>query len=301
MINDCANSWKKSQSKVLSLTKRSARFALRRTSPYRRGLENWSQKVKAIHEMPGPQSKEDVKWLLRFVQCLSRYLPSLSTINAPLREFEKSEVLFHWGYPQKESLEKIKQFVSQAPILQYYDVTKPVTIQCDASGKGLGAVLLQDSKTVCYASQALADTETRYAPIETEMKAVVFACCKFHPYNYGRSVIVETDHKPLQAISTKPLLQLPLRLQKMILNVRGYNGEIRYIPGRKQVPTDTLSRASVQNTDSGAFEAFQEINMALSVLEERYEEFQKETKTDLQAVVTMVTSGWPDKKPQVPI
>ena len=159
-------------------------------------------------------------------------------------------------------------------------------------------MLLQDSKPVCYASRALVDTETRYALIETEMKAVVFACHKFHQYIYGRSVIVETDHKPLQAISTKPLSQVLLRLQKMILNVRGYDVEIRYIPGRKQVLADTLSRASVQNTDSGAFEAFQEINMALSVLEERYEEFQKETKTDLelQAVLTMVTSKWPDKK-----
>ena len=156
------------------------------------------------------------------------------------------------------------------------------------------------------ASQALADTETRYAPIETEMLVVVFTCCKFHQYIYGRSVLVETDHKPLQAISTKPLSQVPLRLQKMILNVRGYDVEIRCIPGCKQVLADTLSRASVQNTDPRAFEAFQEINMVLSVFffsEERYEEFQKETKTDpeLQAVLTMVTSGWPDTKPQVPI
>ena len=89
----------------------------------------------------------------------------------------------------------------------------------------------------------------------------------------------------------------------MILKVRGYDVEIRYIPGCKQVLADTLSRASVQNTDPGAFEAFQEINMVLSVSEERYEEFQKETKTDpeLQAVLAMVTSGWPDTKPQVPI
>ena len=140
-----------------------------------------------------------------------------------------------------ESFRKIKQLVSQAPVLQYYDVDKPVTIQCDASGKGLGAVLLQDNKPVCYASRALTDIETRYAPIETEMLAVVFACRKFHQYIYGRSVTIETDHKPLQAISTKPLSQVPLRLQKMILNVRGYDVEIRYIPGSKQVLADPLS------------------------------------------------------------
>ena len=54
----------------------------------------------------------------------------------------------------------------QAPVLQYYDVNKPVTIQCDASGKGLGAVLLQDNKPVCYASRAL--TETEIFPVVSE-------------------------------------------------------------------------------------------------------------------------------------
>ena len=115
--------------------------------------------------------------------------------------------------------------------------------------KGLRAVLLHDNKPVCYASRALTDTETRYAPIESEMLAVVFACRKFHQYIYGRSVVVETDHKPLQAISAKPLSQVPLRLQKMILNVRGYDVEIRYIPGCRQVLADTLSRASVEDDD----------------------------------------------------
>ena len=70
----------------------------------------------------------------------------------------------------------------------------------------------------------------------------------------GRSVMIETDHKPLQAISTKPLSQVPLRLEKIILNVRGYNVEMRYIPGSKQVLADTLSQASVHNDDSALVE-----------------------------------------------
>jgi len=113
-------------------------------------------------------------------------------------------VLFLWDPPQQESFEKIKKLVSAAPVVQYYNVSKPAKIQCDASGKGLGAVLLQDDKRVCYASRALTGAESRYAPIEAEMLAVVFACRKFHQYIYGKSAVVETDHKPLQAVSTKP-------------------------------------------------------------------------------------------------
>ena len=83
----------------------------------------------------------------------------------------------------------------------------------------------------------------------------------------------------------------------------GMMWRIHYIPGCKQVLADTLSRASVQNDDSGALEEFQEINVVLSVSDERYEEFQKETEKDpeLQAVLTMVKTGWPDTKPQVPV
>ena len=137
-----------------------------------------------VRSMPTPNCKEDVKQFLRFVQFLSRYIPGLSNVDAPLRELENADVLFHWDEPQKASFEKIKELVSQAPVLQYYDVAKPVTIQCDASGKGLGAVLVQEGKPVCFASRALTDTESRYAAIEAEMLAVVFACRKFHQYIY---------------------------------------------------------------------------------------------------------------------
>ena len=62
--------------------------------------------------MPEPKTKEDVKRLLDFVQVLSRYLPKLSTVDAPLGELEKSDVMFHWDYPQIKSFRKIKQLVS---------------------------------------------------------------------------------------------------------------------------------------------------------------------------------------------
>ena len=139
------------------------------------GLKIHPRKVKAVQEMPELQRKEDMKLLRGYVQFLSRYLPRLSTVDAPRRELEKKKVLFHWDHLKKESFGKIKKLVSEAPVLQYYDVTKPVTIQCDASGKG--AVLLQDDKPVCCASWVLTGAESRYAPIEAEMLAVVFARC----------------------------------------------------------------------------------------------------------------------------
>ena len=74
--------------------------------------------------------------------------------------------------------------------LQYFDSTQPVTIQVDASQKGLGAVLLQANGPVEFASKLLSDTESRYSNIEREMLAVLFDLEKFHYYAYGRSVVV---------------------------------------------------------------------------------------------------------------
>ena len=89
----------------------------------------------------------------------------------------------------------------------------------------------------------------------------------------------------------------------MILNLRGYDVKVRYIPGNKKIVADTLSRAAVPSAEEEGYEVFPEINLILSVSEERYEEFKKETKLDAEWQVdrTMVINGWPDTKEQVPI
>ena len=73
-----------------------------------------------------------------------------------------------WQSEQKAAFKKIKQLVTAAPVLQFYDVNKKVTIQCDASSSGLEAVLMQDGHPITYASKALITTERNYAQIEKE-------------------------------------------------------------------------------------------------------------------------------------
>jgi len=114
--------------------------------------------------------------------------------------------------------------VLNAPVLAYYDVAKPVTVQCDSSDKGIGAVLMQDGKPVTFSSRAMTKTEQNYAQIEKEMLAIVHACTRFHHYLYGRAkVMVETDHKPLETILKKPIGNAPKRLQRMPLAVQDYS------------------------------------------------------------------------------
>lgn len=62
-------------------------------------------------------------------------------------------------------MRQIKDLVTADPVLQYFNSDKPITLQCDASEKGLGAALLQDERPIAFASRALTETETRYAQI----------------------------------------------------------------------------------------------------------------------------------------
>ena len=102
-----------------------------------------------------------------------------------------------------------------------------MTVQVDASQRGLGACLLQEGEPIAYASKSLTDTETRYANIERELLAIVFACQWFNTYVLGRPFTVESDHKPLEMIHQKSLASAPPRLQRMLLQLQRYDVTIK--------------------------------------------------------------------------
>ena len=115
-----------------------------------------------------------------------------------------------WDSAQQTAFEKLQEAMTRTPVLRYYSLDEEVTLQCDASQSGLGATLMQNGQPVAYASRALTPAETRYAQIEKELLAIVFACDRFDAYVYGRHLVnVETDHKPLEPIFVKPLASAP--------------------------------------------------------------------------------------------
>ena len=126
-------------------------------------------------------------------------------------------------------------------MLRYYNVSKPVTLQVDASQHRLGAALLQDHGPIAYASKAFNETQRRYAQIEKELLAVLFGCKRFHQYVYGQPITVESDHKPLEAIFRKPLSQPPSRLQKMLMQLQAYDITLVYKKGTEMYIADALS------------------------------------------------------------
>jgi len=149
-----------------------------------------------------------------------------------------------WTSKHTDAAEAIKTAITDSPVLPYYDVNEEVTIECDSSEAGLGATVLQDGQPVSFASRALTPTEQRYAHIEKECLAIVYACQKFNQYILGRNVVtIHSDHKPLETIFKKTLITAPKRLQRMLLQLQKYNLLVMYKPGKRMYIADMLSRA----------------------------------------------------------
>jgi hypothetical protein len=237
------------------------------------------------------------------VTYLAKFLPKLSTVMEPIRRLTKHDVEFEWSEEQNKAMDEIKRLVTTAPVLAYYDPKKELVIQCDASSKGLGAVLLQEGKPLSYASRALSTTECEYAQIEKECLAIVFSLERFHQYTFGRKTIIHSDHKPLEMIVRKPLHKAPKRLQGMMLRLIQYDIEVVYKKGKEMYIADTLSRACLPE-DIRHKDKFASINAVshLRIREERLKQLKSATEADetMQTLKTVILKGWPDTRQELP-
>ncbi|CAC5393321.1 unnamed protein product [Mytilus coruscus] len=181
------------------------------------GVRPDQENIRAIKEMPAPTDKKGVQRLLGTINYLAKFVPNMSAVTEPIRKLLKEEHEFIWTHEQQQAFEKLKDIITKNPVLSFYDVSKPVTVSCDASQCGLGAMLIQDNKPVAYASRSLTDAESRYANIERELLGVLFGLERFNDYTYGKHINVESDHKPLEMIVRKSLGCAPPRLQRMLL------------------------------------------------------------------------------------
>ena len=89
------------------------------------------------------------------------------SIAGPMRQLLQIQAEFAWITPQQESFQKVKDILTQTPgpVLAYYDPSKELILQVDASKYGLGATLIQEGRPLAYASKALTHTEVNYAQI----------------------------------------------------------------------------------------------------------------------------------------
>ena len=151
------------------------------------GLRPDSRKMQAIKEMPPPTDKPGFMRLLGMETYLGKFVPNFLEVTSKLRELQRTDTEFRWDDSiHGKAFRELKEMFTTSPVLRFYDVIKPVVIQCDASSTGLGAVIFQNGRPVQFASQTMNPKEINsYAQIEKEILAIVFAMTTFHAYVYG--------------------------------------------------------------------------------------------------------------------
>ena len=206
--------------------------------------------------------------------------------------------MLQWSPSHQRAFQKTKDAISHGTTLAYFDPKKEVTLEVDASTQGLGAALTQEGQPIAFASNSLTDAERRYANIEREMLAVVYACEKFHNYVYGRHFTVRSDHKPLEMIHLKNLGAAPPRLQRMLLRIHGYDMTIKYKPGKDMLLSDAMSR--LRPLPDGTPEASIQINFVM-FSDKKLAEIRQATAQDpeLCALRDAILQGWPDERRDV--
>ncbi|UYV62932.1 K02A2.6-like [Cordylochernes scorpioides] len=269
----------------------------------RDGIAIQASRAEAIQKLKRPENKTEVQRFLDMVTYLGKFIPNLSDKTAPLRKLISNKSEWKFGGEENDCFEKLKNMVSNAPILTFFDPTKPITISSDASQYGIGTVLMQGGQAIEYASFSLNATQRKYAQIEKELLAIVFGCERFQYYIWGNDVIVETDHKPLLSIVKKPLEKLSPRLQRMVLRLMRFQISLKFAPGKNMFVADHLSRDSLKDeVDTSYLEGQTEsVHMLLVTTDEKIKRLQKETHGDhtLIQLIEYAKNGWPKYKTKV--
>ena len=149
-----------------------------------------------------------------------------------------------WGSQQEEAFLKLKKCLDEPPILRLPNFNATFILKVDASDTALGAALMQEFDgrefPIAYARKKLLPRECKYATIEKECLAIVWAVKRFEFYLYGRAFEVHTDHQPLLFLQEKKCTNRRLMRWSMILQEHRFR--VVAIPGRSNRAADFLSR-----------------------------------------------------------
>ena len=266
------------------------------------GLKSDPVKMQAIRDFPIPQKIDELRRFLGMVNYMSKFLPNSTEILHPLYNLLKKDVVWTWSESQDNAFQQIKDMIVDSPVLSFYDPTKELTLENDASEYGLGSALIQEGRPIAFSSRSLSSAERNYASIEKEMLAIVHGLTKYHHFTFGRHVSVVTDHKPLVAILNKPLFRAPKRLQAMLLRLQEYNFQLTYKPGKSIPIADALSRAPSSKSVKSELVSVNNLSFT-PIKESRLKEIRDKTNGDetLQLLKNTIMHGWPDHKTLLPM
>jgi hypothetical protein len=211
------------------------------------------EKVQAIKDFPRPQNTKELKRFLGLTAYYKTMVKDFSLLAAPLYDMLKKSSRFSWEQVQEKAFQRLKEEFAGGVSRSMPDFARQFIIRTDASGVGIGALLIQetengDRRVIECASKKFSECERRYPPIEQEAYAIMFALNRWYHYIIAGHFQLETDHRPLKWIQTKK--DCAGKLGRWALRLAEFSFDVVHIPGRMNVDADSLSRAVVASVGS---------------------------------------------------
>jgi hypothetical protein len=206
------------------------------------GISVDSSKVQEVMDWKPPSSVHQISSFLGLASYYHRFIPDFSRIAKPMTELLKKGVKFSWNEKCEEAFHTLRAHLTTALVLAQPDTSRTFDVYCDASGIGLGCVLMQDNRVIAYASRALRAHEENYPTHDLELAAVIHALKLWRHHLMGTKCNIYTDHKSLKYIFTQA--DLNMRQRRWLELIKDYDLEVHYHPGKANVVADALSRKS---------------------------------------------------------
>ncbi|GJX72148.1 putative reverse transcriptase domain-containing protein [Tanacetum coccineum] len=139
------------------------------------GIHVDPSKIEAVKNWKAPRTPTEVRSFLGLAAYYHRFIENFSKIAKSLTILTQKSKTFDWGEEQELAFQTLKDKLCNAPILALPDGSEDFLVYCDASGIGLGCLLMQRGKVIAYASRQLKIHEKNYTTHDLELGAVVFA------------------------------------------------------------------------------------------------------------------------------
>ena len=210
------------------------------------GLHVDPQKVEAMLRLPVPQSQKEVRRVVGTFSWYRRFISGFSELMSPLTALLKKGAKIVWTEECDRAFTTIKERLVSAPILRCPDYSLPFELHTDASGVGLGAVLLQRDgdgveHVVSFLSRSLSFAERNYSATERECLAVLWSVEKLRPYLEGVPFTVYTDHYSLLWLLR--LKEPKGRIARWAIRLQQFEFEVKHRKGSENIVPDMLSRS----------------------------------------------------------